>query len=348
MKILVDNKIPYIHETIQAFSDDIQFLAAKDFTPQAVKDADVLIIRTRTKCNAALLEGSKVKFIATATIGYDHIDTSYCEMHGILWQNAPGCNSNSVRQYLQSVLIILKRNFFSTLSGKTLGVIGVGHVGSKIAQLGYDYGMNVLLNDPLRAKNEPSFEHTSLEQIAREADIISFHVPLVCQGRYPTFHLADSLFFSSLRKTPIIINTSRGEVIDGQALKSCLIQHKIQQAVIDVWEDEPQIDSELLQMVFLGTPHIAGYSADGKAKASEMALQSVSDFFGLGFQIKIAPPAPLQPLIKVESLDEAFLSIYNPTEDSIRLKEHNGDFEALRSNYPLRREPLAYTIELEQ
>lgn len=347
MKILVDNKIPYIHEAIKELQADVNFLSAKDITSQTVKDADILIVRTRTKCNASLLEGSKVKFIATATIGFDHIDTVYCKTHNILWQNAPGCNSNSVKQYIQSVFILLKRNFYSSLEGKTLGVVGIGHVGSKIVELGQSYGMKVLMNDPLRSEKEADFEHTSLTSIARQADIISFHVPLVHQGNHPTYHLANEQFFSELKKRPILINTSRGEVIDGTVLKTSLKRQIIRQAVIDVWENEPQIDAELLNEVFLGTSHIAGYSADGKAKASEMALQAVSNFLNLGLKIKINPPKPLNPIINAVNQDSAFLEIYNPECDSIRLKEHIQDFETLRSNYSLRREPLAYIINIE-
>ncbi|WP_018108086.1 4-phosphoerythronate dehydrogenase [Bacteroides propionicifaciens] len=348
MKILVDNKIPFLDEAIKELQAEIVFLSAKEFTSQTVKDADILIVRTRTKCNASLLEGSKVKFIATATIGFDHIDIAYCASHGILWQNAPGCNSNSVRQYIQSALILLKQNYLFSLEGKTLAVIGVGHVGCKIVDLGRSYGMKVLMNDPLRAEKEADFQHTSLDIIACQADIISFHVPLVRQGNYPTYHLANEAFFNQLKKTPILINTSRGEVIDGAILKDSLARHTIKQAIIDVWENEPHIDAELLEKVFLGTPHIAGYSADGKAKASEMALQAVSDFLNLGLKININLPQPLNPILDADSMDSAYLEIYNPEYDSLSLKEHIQDFEALRSNYSLRRESLAYTIRVEQ
>ena len=344
MKILVDNKIPYIHDAIQFISDDVYYLAAEDFTNESVKNADVLIIRTRTKCNKELLEGSKVKFIATATIGFDHIDIDYCKEKGIAWKNAPGCNANSVKQYIQSTLILLKRTFFGTLNHLTIGVIGVGHVGSKIVEIAENSGMTVLMNDPLRAKQEVDFQNHDLKEIAQRADIISFHVPLVKDGLYPTYHLADASFFSSLSKKPIIINTSRGEVIDTSSIKNALSHNKIRQAVIDVWENEPYIDVELLENVFIGTPHIAGYSADGKAKASQMALESVCEYFNIDRFIDINPPTPLKTEILASDKESALLDIYNPMKDSFHLKEDVSSFEYLRSHYALRREPLAFDI----
>lgn len=348
MKILVDNKIPYIREAILHISQDVEYLAAKDFTSESVKEADVLIIRTRTKCTPELLEGSKVKFIATATIGFDHIDTDYCAHKGIIWRNAPGCNSNSVRQYIQSVFILLKENFLSTLIGKTIGVVGVGHVGSKVADLAQSYGMKVLLNDPIRAELESDFMHTPLDEIAEKADIITFHTPLVRDGKYSTYHLADGKFFSKLKKQPILINSSRGEVIDTDCLKNHLLDKTISQAIMDVWEHEPNIDKELLELVYLGTPHIAGYSADGKAKATEMALQSVSDFFNLGLEVHISAPSPKEDVISADNEDDALLQIYNPQLDSIMLKDDSSNFEYLRSHYALRRESLAYDIRIQK
>lgn len=346
MKILVDNKIPYIHEAIRLISDDVEYLSANDFTSESVKNADVLIIRTRTKCTAELLEGSRVKFIATATIGFDHIDTEYCAKKGIVWQNAPGCNSNSVRQYLQSVLILLKRNFLGSLVDRTIGIVGVGHVGSKIAALAESFGMQVLLNDPIRARNEINFRHISLDEIAQKADIISFHVPLIKGGDYPTLHLADSNFIHKLKRNPILINTSRGEVVDGKSLKESLLSGVVSRAVIDVWENEPLIDEELLRLVFIGTSHIAGYSADGKAKATEMALQSVSDYYKLDLKINIIPPTPANTKIVADTSDNAFLQIYDPRIDSNILKADATTFEYNRSHYALRREPLAFDIRV--
>ena len=229
-----------------------------------VKDADALIIRTRTRCNRELLEGSKVKFIATATIGFDHIDAEYCREADITWTNAPGCNSASVAQYLQSSLILLQTLKGINLPEVTIGIIGVGNVGSKVAKVAQELGMRVLLNDLPREDKEGKQGFSSLQTLAEECDILTFHVPLYKEGRYKTCHLADDAFFQSLKRKPVIINTSRGEIIETGALLNALDTGLVSDAIIDVWENEPAINLTLLDKVFLGTPHIAGYSADGK------------------------------------------------------------------------------------
>ncbi len=348
MKIIVEDKIPYIHEAIKAISSDVVYLPASDFTNESIRHADVLIVRTRVKCDKALLEGTRVKFIATATIGYDHIDTSYCERMGITWANAPGCNSGSVCQYLHSALVLLKLHYKFSYSNLTLGIIGVGHVGSKIEALAQKLNMQILLNDPIRRDESIDFKHTDLDIICQEADIITFHVPLTHGGKYPTYHLVDSTFFELLnKKIPILINTSRGEVIDTLSIKEALREGKIETAVLDVWENEPSIDTELLADVFLGTPHIAGYSADGKSLASQMALQSIVDFYGLPLEIRIEAPLPAdnnELFITASSFDEAVIMAYDPHIDSESLKNNVSKFEYLRSHYGIRRELSAYRV----
>lgn len=345
MKIIIDNKIPYIKEAAEKIAEQVVYAAGKDFTPELVKDADALIIRTRTHCNRDLLDGSNVRMIATATIGFDHIDTDYCEQAGITWTNAPGCNSASVAQYLQSALLIYQSTRQQKLSELTIGIIGVGNVGSKVAKVAQDFGMKVLLNDLPREEKEGNSTFTTIEEIAREADIITFHVPLYKEGKYKTFHLADEDFFRSLQRKPLIVNTSRGEVIDTNALLQALNDGIIQDAVIDVWEHEPDINRELLDKVLIGTPHIAGYSADGKANATRMSLDSICRFFHLDATYEITPPAPASPVIFAKSREEALLQMYNPLDDSNRLKSQPELFETLRGDYPLRREENAYTIE---
>lgn len=347
MKIIIDNKIPYIKEAVRTIADEIVYAPGKDFTPELVRDADALIIRTRTHCNRELLEGSRVKFIATATIGFDHIDTDYCQQTGIEWRNAPGCNSASVAQYVQSSLLIWKSLRNRELSGLTIGIVGVGNVGSKIAKVAQDFGMRVLLNDLPREEKEGSGSFTSLNKIAEECDIITFHVPLYKEGNYKTFHLANREFFQSLKRKPIIINTSRGEVIDTDALLEALNNQTISDAIIDVWEHEPDINRELLEKVMIGTPHIAGYSADGKANATRMSLDAICCFFQIKGKYEINAPAPASPIIYAKNHEEALLQMYNPTEDSDRLKTQPELFETLRGDYPLRREEEAYIINIE-
>ena len=257
MKIIVDNKIPYIHEAVEQIADEVVYLPGSGFTAGDVRDADALVIRTRTRCNRELLEGSKVKFIATATIGFDHIDVDYCDEAGIVWKNCPGCNAGSVEQYLHSVLLLLKRRKGVRLEESCLGIVGVGHVGSRIQRMAEALGMRVLLNDPPRADRGET-EFVDLSVLARECDIITFHTPLNRNGKYKTFHLADADFFAGLQRKPFIVNTSRGEVIETLALLDALKTGRIRDAVIDTWENEPDIHPDLLQKVFLGTPHIAG------------------------------------------------------------------------------------------
>ncbi len=344
MKIIIDNKIPYIKEAIKNITDNVLYVPGKDFTPELVKDADALIIRTRTRCNRELLEGSKVRFIATATIGFDHIDTEYCREAGITWTNAPGCNSASVAQYLQSSLLLLQQIKGMPLSELTLGIIGVGNVGSKVAQVAREMGMHVLLNDLPREAEEGKANFNPLQTLAERCDILTFHVPLHRTGVYKTFHLADEDFFRSLKRRPVIINTSRGEVVDTHALLNALENKQVSEAILDVWENEPDINLTLLNKVFIGTPHIAGYSADGKANATRMSLDALCRFFHIKADYRILPPQPENPLITASTPAEAYLQMYDPRRDSEALKRHPELFEKLRGDYPLRREKEAYTL----
>ena len=336
MKIIIDNKIPYIKGVVERIANEVVYLPGDGFTREAVKDADALIIRTRTCCNRALLEGSQVKFIATATIGYDHVDTEYCREAGITWTNCPGCNAGSVEQYVHSVLLLLKREKGLDLKNATIGVVGVGHVGSRVARMAGQLGMKVLLNDPPRAdKGELGF--VDLKTISRECDVVTFHVPLNYKGVYRTFHLADENFFLSLERTPYVINSSRGEVVDTASLLLALAEGRVKDAVIDTWENEPYISTELLEKAYLATPHIAGYSADGKANATRMSLEALCRFFGIEDDFTISLPE-LSGLQLSDNPEEVYLQLYDPTRDSKWLKASPEKFEWFRGNYPIRRE----------
>ncbi len=341
MKVVADNKIPHLREALEDMGIEALYLPGNQIDHQAVRDADALIVRTRTRCDAALLKDSRVQFIATATIGYDHIDTAYCDAHNIYWTNAPGCNADSVCQYIESVLLLLQREQGINLATSTIGVVGIGHVGTRVAEMAKAWGMRVLCCDPPREeRGEQGF--VSLDQIAREADIITLHTPLTHDGKHSTFHLADETFFASLGRKPWFINTSRGETTDTKALQHALDKGQVKQCIIDVWEHEPHIDLALLKRCYIGTPHIAGYSADGKACATQMALEAMAAHFGLGDIPTITPPAPLKSTIYAASREEALLQIYNPVEDSLHLKTSPASFEYLRGCYPLRREAKAY------
>lgn len=336
MKVIVDNKIPYIKEAIEALADEVVYLPGQSFTPQVVKEADALLIRTRTRCDRSLLEGSRVRFIGTATIGFDHIDTDYCRTAGIAWSNCPGCNAGAVEQYLHSVLLLLQCEKGVDLRQSCLGVIGVGHVGSRVAAMAERLGLRVLRNDPPRAdRGEPGF--VPLETLAAECNLLSFHTPLIREGKYCTFHLADASFLRSLQQQPYLINTARGEVTDTAALLSALEEGQLAGAVLDVWENEPNINRELLDKVFIGTPHIAGYSADGKANATRMVLQAFCRHFGKRADFSIEPPelphAPYDERPDIRQLQQ-----YNPHRDCDALRARPDLFEQLRGDYPLRRE----------
>ncbi len=344
MKVLIDVKIPYLKGVIETLADEVVYTESADFTPALVREADALFVRTRTLCDRALLSGSSVQFIATATIGFDHIDTTYCEIAGIAWANAPGCNAGGVEQYVHSALLLLERERGLTLAGATLGVVGVGHVGTRVAAVGCKLGMHVMLCDPPRADREGSDGFFGLDELAAACDIISFHTPLTTNGRYPTYHLANDSFFHSLQKRPFIINTSRGEVVDTAALRCALTDGRVADAVIDVWEYEPTIDRELLRRVYLGTPHIAGYSAEGKANATRMALQAFCRHFALPQHFEIVLPPPEIPVIEARSETDAQLATYDPRRDSRMLKQSPELFEQLRGTYNYRREAGAYTF----
>ena len=335
MKVIIDHKIPYIKEAISRIADEVVFLPGNAFTKEEVKDADALIVRTRTTCNRELLEGSQVKFIATATIGYDHIDTEYCREAGITWTNCPGCNAGSVEQYVHSVLLLLKREKGLDLEKSTIGIVGVGHVGSRVKRMAEGLGMKVLLNDPPRSE-QGELGFVDLETIARECDVITFHTPLSREGRYATFHLVNHEFLVSLKRTPYIINSSRGEVVDTDALLVALATGKVKDVVIDTWENEPDINQELLDVAFLATPHIAGYSADGKANATRMSLEALCKFFHIEATFDIMPDK-VDIHISTDK-EEAYLQAYNPKRDSEWLKESPQKFEWFRGNYPIRRE----------
>lgn len=333
MKIVIDDKIPYIREAVAALTPDAVYLPGADITAADVRDADALIVRTRTRCDEALLGGSRVRFVATATIGHDHIDTRFLDRAGIAWTNCPGCNAASVAQYVRSSLLLIARDFGLSLCRATIGVVGCGHVGSLVAAAARGLGMRVLVCDP--PLGLPGF--VPLGTIERDADIITFHVPLTTAGPHATYHLADEAFFGRLARRPFVINSSRGAVVDGAALGAAIDSGAVRQAVVDTWEGEPAIDRALLDKVYIGTPHIAGYSADGKVNADNMVIAALCRFFGL-----VAPPpvvAPPLPPGFVYTGDP--LELYDPLTDSAALKASPGSFERLRGDYPLRREVCA-------
>ena len=350
-KIVIDRDIPFIQGVFEPYAN-VFYLEGSQMSAADVYDADALIIRTRTKCNRKLLENSAVRYIATTTIGFDHIDTEYCRQNNIQWSNAAGCNSGSVMQYMASALAYLALEKNVDLSSKTIGIIGVGHTGKKVALLADILGMKKLLYDPPRAIIEGNEGFTSLEDVQEHADIITFHVPLQHGGLNDTFHFADDFFFNQLKKKPFIINTSRGEVVETQALTKALEQKIISGYILDVFENEPTIDKTLIDRSILATPHIAGYSAEGKANATQHAVQAVGTFFDFPlkeWQIPFIPP-PEFPDIFPNNYTEnmllfyCLLTCYNIAIDDAKLRNQPTKFEHLRNHYPIRREASSFMI----
>lgn len=349
MKIVADTHIPFLKGLLEPVAE-IVYLPGRAIRREDVLDADALIVRTQTCCNRDLLEGSSVRFIGTPSIGYDHIDLDYCEAKNITWVNAPGCNAKAVAQYVTSSLLVLANKYGFKLADKTLGIIGVGQCGQKVERNARLLGMNILLNDPPRARNEGEKNFHDLERILTDSDIITLHPTLEKEGPDKTFHLLDASFFARLKKPIFLINTARGAIVETAALKQALADGHVIDCALDCWENEPSIDQELLERSLIATPHIAGYSSDGKANATRTVLEQLNHFFHLNLP-RITPdlPVPESPVLKVprssrDKIASALLHAYDPMVDTGALKKAPDNFDTLRSKYVLRREYKAYRV----
>jgi erythronate-4-phosphate dehydrogenase len=357
VRIIADDKIPFLKGVLEPYAE-VKYIPGHLISTNHLNYAEGLIIRTRTKCNRQLLENSSVRFIATATIGFDHIDTEYCKGKGINWTNAPGCNSGSVQQYIASVLMHIEMKEQRPINELTLGIIGVGHVGKKIEKLALALGMKVILNDPPRARTEGPSSFTDLDDLLKQSDIITLHVPLNRDGKDITLHMADSSFFKKMNPQAWFINASRGEICKTDDLLAAHKNGIVKDMVLDVWENEPDIDTDLLHQCFIGTPHIAGYSLDGKANGTAMAVQSCSQFFGFSLNkwypenLRLPPNALIdlttERLNDNENISKAILKAYTVCEDDSNLRASPTLFEKLRGEYPLRREFNSYSIKLDK
>lgn len=331
LNFVIERNVPFIAGLLEPYAN-VSYLAADEFTPATVKNADALIVRTRTRCDEDLLAKSRCRFIGTATIGTDHIDSEWCEAHGITVINAPGCNAPAVAQYVFASIMQLANR---PIGQYTIGIVGVGHVGSIVERWARGLGMKVLICDPPRQRAEGGENWSSLEEIAEKADIITFHTPLTREGDDRTFHIADEAFFASLRRAPIIINSARGPIVDTPALVEALDNGLVSSAVIDCWENEPEISIELLERAAIATPHIAGYSHDGKVRATQMILDAITTFFYLP-RVNTLAATPKGIARSVRPLD--IVESYNPLVDTVALKNDPSSFEALRNNYRYRSE----------
>ena len=330
MKIVIDSGIPFIRGVFEPYAE-VVYAEGRAIGREMVCDADAVIVRTRTKCNESLLEGSTVRLVVTATIGTDHIDPDYCHSHGIAVENAAGCNARGVLQWVSAVLAEITKRRGVAPGDLTLGIVGVGNVGFLVWEYAQKWGFRTICCDPPREEREQLGFHT-IEEVFAEADVVTLHTPLAPD----TIHLVgDSLLKSWQGSDKILINASRGEVVDTEALL-----HSGVECAIDVWEREPNIDPTLLDRAFITTPHIAGYSMQGKANATAMAVAAVVRHFELPLEgwypAEVRPSAPCE--ISWKELCRAISERYDIIAESQTLKEHPNLFESLRNNYHYREE----------
>ncbi len=337
MKIVADIKIPYLKGLLEPVAQEVAYIPASEIDRKVLRDAQVLLTRTRTCCDQALLDGTAVEFIGTATIGTDHIDLGYCRSHGIDVVNAPGCNAPAVAQWVHATVLRWSAAR-SVMRPLTLGIVGVGHVGSIVARWAQQLGYRVLLNDPPLEEQGVTPEDRGLKglrfsplfTLQRECDIVTFHTPLTHEGKHPTWHLCDKAFVGDLQRCRLIVNAARGAVCDNMAL---LAWHG--DVALDCWEGEPHVNRELLDKAFVATPHIAGYSLQGKQRGTAMVVEALNRRYG--WDIKpVQASTPLGGARQVTT--QRIIDSYDPAIDTTRLKASPATFEQQRNNYRLRQE----------
>jgi erythronate-4-phosphate dehydrogenase len=370
MKIVCSSSVVFAEEAFGSLGE-VHLLPPRDIDRTHVQDADLLVTRSTTPIHEDLLGGSKVQFVGTATIGTDHMDIPYLEQAGIQWTYAPGCNANSVGEYVSSALLCLANRHDLSLEGKTLGIVGAGNVGTRVARVAKALGLRVLLCDPPRARAEGGVSLQDddtfhpLQTLMEASDILTLHVPLSREGEDPTFHLAGTAFFEGMKPGCILINAARGKIVDTEALLAAMESGTVAHAVIDTWENEPAYSQALLDRVDLGTPHIAGYSFDGLVNGTLSVYNDACRCFGvaptwLPDDLMPAPDHPDIPLVttaqRVETdLWEVVRQAYDIEADDRQLRAHPAegnrergiDFDQQRKNYPVRREFTASTVHLQ-
>ena len=353
MKVVMDENVLLGKETFSIIGDVVA-VSGREITPEVIKDADILVVRSVTKVDEQLLEKSNVKFVGSATAGIDHVNTEYLKVRGIGFASAPGSNSNSVAEYVASALLLLDKKGKISLDELSLGVVGVGNVGSKVVKKAEGLGLEVLQNDPPLKRETKDKVFLELDELMG-CDIITLHVPLYLSGADKTLNLFDENRINKMKRGSVLINTSRGKVVEQTALKTALRKGHLSGAILDVWEQEPDVDKEMLELVDIGTSHIAGYSYDGKVKGTRMVFDSICEFFSIDKEWKVKLPSPEVPYIEVTSnetqdlaeiIADVVFRVYDIKKDDNKLrkilnlegKEKKDFFDALRANYRVRRE----------
>ncbi|MEQ1963541.1 4-phosphoerythronate dehydrogenase PdxB [Xenorhabdus khoisanae] len=354
MKILVDENMPYAEQLFQQLGE-VQAISGRPVPEGVLEHADAFMVRSVTKVNESLLQGSSIKFVGTATAGMDHIDQQWLAQAGIGFSAAPGCNAIAVVEYVFSALMLLAEQDQFQLKDKTVGIIGVGNVGGRLADRLTALGVKTLLCDPPRADRGDEGEFWPLEKLVKEADILTFHTPLNQSGSYQTYHLADEKLLSALPANRILINASRGEVVDNQALLSVLQSGKKLRVVLDVWEPEPNLSLPLLELIDIGTPHIAGYTLEGKARGTTQVFEAYCEFLGQPRKTELSELLPTPDFSQITLQGEVTQSIlkrlmhlvYDVRRDDAPLRQvagQEGAFDQLRKHYPERREWSSLTV----
>ncbi len=357
MKIIVDENISFAKEAFSLFGD-VFCLSGREITNEVLKDADILIVRSVTIVDENLLHKTPVKFVGTATIGTDHIDLNYLRSHNIRFADAKGCNAFAVAEYCLTALLNVCTDEKISLRNKSVGVIGVGNVGSKVAKYSELLGLKVYKNDPPLQRKNPNENFFSLDEVL-QCDILTLHVPLTFDGEDRTYHLLNEKKLDRLKEGAILINTSRGAVIDNQALKNFINRKKLN-VILDVWENEPDLDLSLLARVKIATPHIAGYSLEGKVNGTIMIFNALNEFLGTDYKFDFGLPELSNNILSYnkneldeEELNKLFNKIYDIESDNLQMKkilyfdrpDRIKYFDSLRKYYSLRREFNNYFVQ---
>ena len=353
MKIVVDENIPLVRECLGSLGE-VATLPGRDISATDLQDADVLVIRSVTRVTEKLVEGSALRFVGSCTAGIDHVDAAALQRLGIHFASAPGCNARSVVEYVLCALDILAERDGYSLTDRTVGIVGKGQVGGRLYKALQQLGVRVMANDPL-CDREDGIEFVELDELIARCDVIALHTPLTRDAQFPTYHLMGLEQLLALKHGAVLINAGRGPVVDNQALLRTLQERNDLSVVLDVWEEEPQVDPELLELVDLATPHIAGYSLDGKVTGTAMVYKALSRHFGLPARVNLAAVTPMPPLMKLVFTDSvsagqaasvAMRATYDIRRDDalmrrlIRMEPEARKlaFDYMRKNYSERRE----------